>query len=223
MKGRPFRSTVFQSIKDRDGRTLEHSSELAAEAPDLAEKTDLKGTPYAPTGPGMRLDPRVAYIMTHLMREVVQFGTAAKATSIGRPIAGKTGTTQDFRDGWFIGFSPRVVTGVWVGYDDQRSMGRGETGANTALPIWIRYMTNVLKDYPMDDFTAPEGVHFVSIDSKTGRPSGGPRATKEVFILGTEPGAHGVEVGSAPGGPTPMTRPAVIPDAEDDEILREDR
>lgn len=229
MKGKPFKSTVFQSIKDRDGRTLENSSELAADVPELSE--DLRGSPYAPMTPGMRLDPRVAYLMTYLMKEVVQFGTAAKATSIGRPVAGKTGTTQDFRDGWFIGFSPRVVTGVWVGYDDQRSMGRGETGANTALPIWIRYMTNVLRDYPMDDFTVPEGVHFVNIDQKTGRPSNGPRSTKEVFIVGSEPGSHGHDAGSpAPGasaspqgGQAPGGRVGGLPDADDDEILREDR
>lgn len=224
MKGKPFHSTVFQSIKDRDGRTLENSSEIAAESPDTGDTTDLRSAPYAPAVPGMRLDPRIAYLMTYLMKEVVQFGTAAKATSIGRPVAGKTGTTQDFRDGWFIGFSPRVVTGVWVGYDDQRSMGRGETGANTALPIWIRYMTNVLRDYPLDDFAVPEGVHFFGIDPKTGRASSSPKATKEVFIVGTEPGSSSPGVSALPSGSqAPGARAAAQPDDDADEILREDR
>ncbi|NDG85982.1 MAG: hypothetical protein EBX52_13215, partial [Proteobacteria bacterium] len=124
MLGKPFRANIFQSIKDRDGRTLETSADLPVEKAELNEKVDTTLAPFSPVVPGTRLDPRVAYVMTYLMKEVVQFGTAAKANSIGRPLAGKTGTTQDFRDGWFIGFSPRVVTGVWVGYDEQKSMGR---------------------------------------------------------------------------------------------------
>jgi penicillin-binding protein 1A len=220
--GKPFRANVFQSIKDRDGRTLETQADLPVEKADLEEKPDPKKTPFAPTVPGLRLDPRVAYLMTYLMKEVVQFGTAAKASSIGRPLAGKTGTTQDFRDGWFIGFSPRVVTGVWVGYDDQRSMGRGETGANTALPIWVKYMTNVLKDYAPDDFSVPEGVTFTNIDPKTGRVSASTRSIKEVFIAGTEPGAKGAD---AQGDEAEGSRAKTVTNLEEDndETLREDQ
>ncbi|MBC7397196.1 MAG: PBP1A family penicillin-binding protein, partial [Bdellovibrionales bacterium] len=112
MLGRPFRAAVFEKILDRDGRTLETSSDLPSEKADLNEKIDTVAAPYAPVAPGLRLDPRVAYVMTNIMKEVIQYGTAAKANGMGRPIAGKTGTNQDFRDGWFIGFSPRVVTGV---------------------------------------------------------------------------------------------------------------
>ena len=231
LQGRPFRANVFQSIKDRDGRTLETDSDLPVEKPESPEQLNTEAAPYAPIVPGLRLDPRVAYVMTNLMKEVVQFGTAAKANSLGRPVAGKTGTTQDFRDGWFIGFSPKVVTGVWVGYDDQRSMGRGETGANTALPIWIRYMSNVLKDYPADDFPTPEGMAFAMIDPKSGRLSSGRNAIREVFIAGTEPGARGPEPRSpeeapsqsvaGPKAPTP-SKPLKL-EPNDDEILREDR
>jgi penicillin-binding protein 1A len=224
MLGRPFRANVFQSIKDRDGRTLETSADLPVEKAELNEKVDTTSAPFSPVVPGLRLDPRVAYIMTYLMKEVVQFGTAAKANSLGRPIAGKTGTTQDFRDGWFIGFSPRVVTGVWVGFDEQKSMGRGESGANTALPIWVRYMSNVLKDYPMDDFQVPEGVTFVGIDPKTGRLSSGPRSTKEVFIQGTEPGARGSELTPrTPESGKPLEKQVIKIDETDDETLREER
>jgi penicillin-binding protein 1A len=222
--GKPFRANVFQSIKDRDGRTLETQADLPVEKAGVQDLGDSKTLPFAPTVPGLRLDPRVAYLMTYLMKEVVQFGTAAKASSIGRPLAGKTGTTQDFRDGWFVGFSPRVVTGVWVGYDDQRSMGRGETGASTALPIWIRYMTNVLKDYPADDFAIPEGVTFATIDPKTGKSSTASRSIKEVFISGTEPGAsiqESTESGSTvPRSPTPKEKDL---EEDSDEILREDQ
>lgn len=214
LQGKPFRANVFQSIRDRDGRVLETSADLPVEKGEANLEVDPLLSPYSPVVPGMRLDPRVAYVMTYLMKEVVQFGTAAKANSVGRPVAGKTGTTQDFRDGWFIGFSPRVVTGVWVGYDDQKSMGRGETGANTALPIWVRYMTNVLKDYPNQDFLVPEGIAFVNVDPKSGRLASGPRSIREAFIAGTEPGMK-LET-SAPRG-----APARIEDA-DDETLRED-
>lgn len=217
MQGRPFRAVLFEKVLDRDGRTLETSKDLPSDQADLNENVDTAKAPYAPVVPGIRLDPRVSYVMTHLMKEVVQYGTAGRANSIGRPVAGKTGTTQDFHDGWFIGFSPRIVTGVWVGYDDQRSMGYGETGANTALPIWIRYMQKALELYPADEFVPPEGVVSVSIDSKTGKRSDGARAIKEWFIAGTEPGA-------APAykePPAPGTESNTL-DEVDDENLRED-
>jgi penicillin-binding protein 1A len=169
------------------------------------------------------MDGRVAYVMTHLMKEVVQFGTAAKASALGRPIAGKTGTTQDFRDGWFIGFSPQVVTGVWVGYDDQRSMGRGETGANTALPVWIRYMNQILKDYPVEDFVAPPGVTYVQVDPKTGKPLSGGRGTREAFISGTEPGNRDSEPENDPDEPKSPRKGSIKIDQVDDDVLREDR
>ncbi|MBU6152707.1 MAG: PBP1A family penicillin-binding protein [Bdellovibrionales bacterium] len=225
LSGKAFRANVFQSIKDRDGRTLETQADLPIENGGSGEPLEGKKLPFAPLVPGLRLDPRVAYLMTYLMKEVVQFGTAAKASSIGRPLAGKTGTTQDFRDGWFIGFSPRVVTGVWVGYDDQRSMGRGETGANTALPIWVKYMTNVLKDYAPDDFQIPEGVTFANIDPKSGKVSGTQKSIKEVFISGTEPGAKQTEGNLSDESGAPAAIPGTVPKLEEDndEALREDQ
>ena len=144
---------------------------------------------------------------------------------MGRAIAGKTGTTQEFRDGWFIGFSPRVVTGVWVGYDDQRPMGRGEVGANTALPIWMKYMQNVLKDYPEDEFTIPEGVSFANIDVKTGKLSNSNHAIKEAFIAGTEPGFKAPEPAPPEGQEKDANQknvPSKIEQADDD-VLREDQ
>jgi penicillin-binding protein 1A len=167
--------------------------------------------------------------MTHVMKEVIEYGTAKKASGMGHALAGKTGTTQDFRDGWFLGFSPRVVTGVWVGYDDQRTMGHNEFGANTALPIWMNYMQNVLKDYPNDDFPIPEGVTFANIDPKTGKLSNGPHSIREAFISGTEPGAAhappqvaasesaGANGEAAKAKPTPGKM-----EQSDEDVLRED-
>jgi penicillin-binding protein 1A len=146
--------------------------------------------PYPlPEDPDQVLDPRVAYVMTHLMKEVVTFGTGHEAKNLGRPAAGKTGTTNDSIDAWFMGFTPTVVTGVWVGYDNQKSIGPGETGARAALPIWLNYMKEAVKSYSESDFIAPPGVVFASIDSNTGKvaPANGSTAIKEAFIEGTQP------------------------------------
>jgi penicillin-binding protein 1A len=124
-----------------------------------------------------------------MMNEVVLFGTGQRARELGRPAAGKTGTTNDYLDAWFIGFTPTVVTGVWIGYDDQRSLGSGETGANAALPVWLDFMSAAAQYYPPEDFKVPDGIVFVPIDPKTGRRTSenAPGAITEAFISGTEP------------------------------------
>jgi penicillin-binding protein 1A len=230
LQGKSFKAALFEKIIDRDGRTLETGSDLPSEAAPLDEKVNTVAAPYAPTVPGLRLDPRVAYVMSHLMKEVVEYGTAKRASGMGHALAGKTGTTQDFRDGWFVGFSPRVVTGVWVGFDDQRTMGHNEFGANTALPIWMNYMEKVLKDYPNDDFAIPDGVTFANIDAKTGKLSNGPHSIREAFISGTEPGAahaatpiaentnSGMPGETAKAKPTPGKM-----EQSDEDVLREDQ
>lgn len=147
--------------------------------------------PSLPTeaDPKQVVDPRVAYVMTHLMREVVEFGTGSAAKSLGKAIAGKTGTTNDYRDAWFMGFSPHVATGVWVGYDDNQEIGPGETGARAALPIWMDFMQAVIPKYPESDFPVPAGVVFASIDMRNGKliDASDPNARTEAFIAGTEP------------------------------------
>ena len=139
--------------------------------------------------PDQLLDPRVAFVMTNLMKEVVTHGTGHAAQSLGRPAAGKTGTTNEYLDAWFVGFTPNVVTGVWVGYDNQKPLGSGETGAKAALPIWLSFMTEAVKAYPNVDFIVPPGVVFASIDPTTGKlaPQNSASSIKEAFIEGTEP------------------------------------
>ncbi|PKN87407.1 MAG: penicillin-binding protein, partial [Deltaproteobacteria bacterium HGW-Deltaproteobacteria-1] len=123
--------------------------------------------------PEQVIDPRIAFITTHVMQEVVESGTGQRVKSIGRPVAGKTGTTNDTRDAWFIGFTPSVITGVWVGFDQERSMGRQEVGGRAAAPIWLYFMEEVLKDKPVEEFPVPDGVVFVKVDQQTGEPSQG--------------------------------------------------
>ncbi len=136
------------------------------------------------------LSPQIAYLMTNLLKGVIQRGTGWRAKVIGRPLAGKTGTTNEFRDAWFIGYSPTLICGVWVGFDNYtRSLGEYESGAKAALPIWISFMKNALKSQPVLDFPVPDGIEFALIDQKTGllASSCSEDVVMEAFIAGTAP------------------------------------
>ncbi len=136
-------------------------------------------------------DPRLAYIMTNLLKGAVHHGTGRAALEVSRTLAGKTGTTNNYVDAWFIGFSPNLVTGVWTGFDDNKTLGFGETGARSALPIWKEYMRASLRKYGESDFRTPIGIVNVRIDKETGRPAqaSASRAFEEAFVEGTEPGS----------------------------------
>src|SRR5271154_2879290 len=113
------------------------------------------------------LAPDVAHTMTAMLEEVVQFGTAIQAKALGRPAAGKTGTTQDYTDAWFIGFTPQLTCGVWVGFDDKQiSLGKKETGARAALPIWLQFMKTALEGQPVLDFANVVTLEQQALDHK---------------------------------------------------------
>jgi penicillin-binding protein 1A len=154
-------------VTDRDGNVLEEAFPKAASA--------------------IRADS--AYIITNLLRGVVQRGTAASASRLGRPLAGKTGTTNDYTDAWFIGFDPTLVAGTWIGFDQKIPLGDRETGTRTALTPWIDFMGQVLAEKPIEDFPVPSNIVFVSVDRKTGYPATTEveGALLEAFISGTEP------------------------------------
>ena len=105
--------------------------------------------------------------MISMLQTVISAGTGAGA-SIGRPAGGKTGTTNNWKDAWFVGFTPRYISGVWVGFDEEKSLGESETGSRAASPIWLGFMKEILKDKPVKVFQVPEGVVFVKIDAETG-------------------------------------------------------
>jgi len=133
-----------------------------------------------------------AFVMTNLLQGVVQRGTAAKAAALHWPIGGKTGTTDDYTDAWFIGFDPDITIGVWVGYDQKRTLGPAATGAEIALPIWIDIMKAYIgdrKDPPK--FEPPGNIVFLSVDRLSGELStdGAAGAITEAFIAGTQPGS----------------------------------
>jgi len=130
-----------------------------------------------------------AYVITNMMEDVIEHGTGWRAKVLKRPLAGKTGTTNDFTDAWFVGFAPNIATGVWVGFDDVRSLGDREAGASAALPIWINFMRAAFEVLPEMTFAIPENVVFAKIDPETGllAPEGTENPPIEIFVKGTEP------------------------------------
>jgi penicillin-binding protein 1A len=142
-----------------------------------------------PTPPRRVLDPAEAYVMTSMLTSVIDHGTAARAKALGRPLAGKTGTSNGPKDTWFAGYSTDVTAVVWIGYDDGRILGGAEQGAVTALPAWMELMKAATEGKPRVDFSRPLGVVTVAIDARTGElpyPDD-PDVIDDVFLSGTEP------------------------------------
>jgi penicillin-binding protein 1A len=164
----------IKRILDRDGNLLEENlPPFYSEASSKEEQI---------------IAPQTAFLMTYLLEGVVKQGTGWRARSLGRPVAAKTGTTDQFMDAWFIGYTPELITGVWVGFDEERSLGENETGARAASPIWVAFMSKILKDKPVKDFAAPEeGIEFMKIDPKTGQLSLEKDGILECFREGTGP------------------------------------
>jgi membrane carboxypeptidase/penicillin-binding protein len=148
------------------------------------------------------LSPDTAFVTTSMLKDVLVYGTAKslKSFSQQRPAAGKTGTTDDYRDAWFIGYTPQVVTGVWVGYDIPKPGGKGFTGGAIAAPIWTKFMGPALKARPVVDFVKPETVVSVTIDPTTGLAAntGCPEKLEEYYIPGTQPTEYCTKHGGAP-------------------------
>ncbi len=159
------------------------------------------------------VSPEVAYVITHMMRGVVERGTGTAAKALGRPVAAKTGTTNDYSNAWFIGFTPRLATGVWVGYDRPRSLGTEETGGRLAAPIWTAYMMKALGDSPKEDFPVPDKVVIVPVDLDPSNECVRPVAM--AFVKGTEPavgcGARRQATPVSPDAPAPGAEPLAPP------------
>ncbi|HEX2439269.1 MAG TPA: penicillin-binding protein 1A [Methylomirabilota bacterium] len=157
--------------------------------------------------------PETAFVITHMLKGVVERGTGQAAKALGRPIAAKTGTTNDYSNAWFIGFTPRLSTGVWVGYDRPRSLGKDETGSRVAVPIWVSYMGKALGDSPKDDFPMPERVVLVPVDLDPSNEC--VRVVMMAFVKGTEPavacGSRRQGVPGSPDAPAPTPGPATPP------------
>lgn len=256
--GRVLKPLFLLKVSDRDGKALEEhplpamlepaQSITATTLPVPPKRVQVAGELQTqpdggsqeqeratwvpdPADPDRVMDPRTAYVMTHLMNEVATVGTGQGAKALGRPAAGKTGTTNDYLDAWFIGFTPQIATGVWVGFDAERSIGPKSTGALVALPIWLDYMKEAVKGYPEADFNVPKGVVFTYIDGKSGKLSSSnkPNSIREAFVEGTEPtGAMKSPLIVAPGGmrpaaaATPGAQPAGLGTADEEDQSSDD-
>lgn len=169
-------------------------------APDQNAK-DAAGAPTAPAiskvpliffkDPNQLIRPQSAYVLTSLLQGVVEEegGTGQRAKALGRPTAGKTGTTSNYYDAWFMGYTADIATGVWVGYDQEKSLGRGEVGGRTPLAIWVEYMKAAHEGVPARGFPTPDGIVFASIDNETGRLAApnSKEVVRQAFLEGTEP------------------------------------
>jgi penicillin-binding protein 1A len=157
----------------------------------IGRVVDREGNVLEENGPAKKqvISSETAYVMTDLLKAVINEGTGWRSKALKKPAAGKTGTTNDLRDAWFVGYTPYLVTGVWVGYDDRKSMNQGETGSRAANPIWLYFMAEAVKNRPSEDFPVPEGVVLEKIDPKTGLLAG-PHSGKpliQAFKAGQEP------------------------------------
>ena len=172
--GRKVDPHLIELVEDREGKTIFKADHRDCDRCDAGFSGD-ESPRIGLTGDQV-WNPITAYQITSMLQGVVQRGTATAALSLGRNVGGKTGTTNDFRSAWFMGFSPKLVVGVFVGFDDNRSLGEHETGAVAALPIFIQFMQTALKSEPPDDFVPPKDAKFAMV-----------RGIREAFRPGTEP------------------------------------
>ncbi len=202
--GRRVRPIFIDRVQDREGLTIFHADQRPC--PNCNAPWRRQAAPELPDTRARVLDPVTAYQIVSMAEGVVQRGTGAVVGTLNRPLAGKTGTTNDYRDAWFVGFSPDLAVGIWIGRDDNRSMGDGSTGGSLAAPIFREFMEQALRNQPATPFRIPAGVRLVRIDAMTGLLPG-PSTTVsilEAFRPNTEPSA---EVVSSPfifGGTEPI-------------------
>lgn len=161
---------MIERIQDRKGRTIYRHEQTPC--PDCkATKWENQPVPDFHVVREQVVDPLSAYQMTSILEGVATRGTGARLNGLHRHVAGKTGTTNETKDAWFVGFTPDLVAGVYVGYDEPISLGRSETGAHSALPIFYDFMAEALKNTPDTNFRIPEGIKLVRVNPQTGKPS----------------------------------------------------
>jgi penicillin-binding protein 1A len=189
MGGRKPKLHMVRKVTDRFGRVLLNNTSYKDPWQSWDEKFDRAYDRLVDPMPRL-LSAQSNYILTHLLHGVATRGTGARAKQLGKPVAGKTGTTNDSADAWFMGFTHDIVTGVWVGHDEPKDpLGRGENGSRAALPIWLDFMKEVLSQRPQEDFDVPAGITFARIDPVSGllaRPDTGP-SVLEAFKKGEQP------------------------------------
>ena len=212
--GKRIKPTLIDRIQDRYGHTIYKHDARECRGCDAPEGWKNQSEPSLVDRREQVIDPMTAYQITSMMEGVVQRGTATVVRGVGKPIAGKTGTTNDEKDTWFVGFSPDVAVGLYIGYDKPRPLGRGQTGGHLAAPIVADFLKIALADKPAVPFRVPAGIKLIRIDPKSGMrvsPGSGERAILEAFKPGTSPPDNYSVIGVVDADGRPLT---VSPDSE---------
>jgi penicillin-binding protein 1A len=208
--GKKITPTLIDRVQDRHGRTVFRHDQRPCPGCRGIGWVRGEGMPEIPDTREAVTDPTSAYQMVTMLQGVVERGTGKRVKEVGKPLAGKTGTSNEARDTWFVGFSPDLAVGVFVGFDEPTPLGPGETGGLAASPIFRDFMAEALKDEAAVPFRVPPGVRLVRVNATSGLPTGvgDKRAVLEPFKPGTEPGAEGRKLGNpdtASGGPATGT------------------
>ncbi len=190
--GKKINATLIDRIQDRNGLNVYRHDPRDCQSCNTPIWHN-QDEPLLPDTRDQIIDPRTAYQIVSLLEGVVQYGTGVSVKAVGKPIAGKTGTSNEAKDVWFIGFSPDLTCGVFVGFDNPRTLGRAEQGATVAAPIFRDFMEGALADQPPTPFRIPPGIDLVSVDRTSGATTSptDPHSLMEAFKAGTEPGLAG--------------------------------
>jgi len=209
--GKRITPTLIDRVQDRNGKTIFRADQRVCEGCNGVE-WNHQAVPTIPDNREQIADPAAAFQVVEMLQGVVQRGTGYTVSKVGKPIAGKTGTTSDWQDAWFVGFTPDLAAGVFVGYDEPVSLGTGEQAAVVAAPIFRDFMISALKDAPATEFRTPPGLRMYRVSTASGLPAGaGEPAIWEAYKSGTEPGQNrdrGLNVpGQAIAGDAPIGAP----------------
>ena len=204
--GKKISPVFIDRVQDRYGQTIATSDHRTCAGCGPLVRWESQATPDIPDDREQIADPRTCYQMVSILEGVVQRGTGKALNVLDIPLAGKTGTTNDSKDTWFIGFTPDLAIGVFVGFDEPKTLGAHETGATVAVPIFKEFVETALKDVPPTPFRVPPGVRMVQVNARTGRPTSpaDPNAIWEAYIAGTEPNTD-ADYGPAKTASTPSS------------------
>lgn len=219
--GKRVQATLIDRIADRHGKLIYKRDRRGCPNCIQTEADAVSDTVPVLTDTREQVtDPISAYQLVSILEGVVQRGTATRAKVLGRPLAGKTGTTNNSIDSWFVGFSPDLVAGVFVGFDQPHTLGAKETGGSVALPAWVDFMTQALMDKPITPFRIPPGAKLVRMDAATGRPAGAGTPDNRIVYEAFKPdptpseageGASGGAGGYYPAADQGYDQPAIVP------------
>jgi penicillin-binding protein 1A len=186
--GKRITPTFIDRIQDRNGATIFRADHRRCNQCNDIE-WQKQPVPEVPDTGERVADPGSAFQIVTMLQGVVERGTGKAVQAVGKPIAGKTGTTNNWRDAWFVGFTPDLAAGVYIGYDNPDSLGDDETGGHIAAPVFRDFMIAALKDAPATAFRTPPGMRLYRVSAATGLPTGsGEKAIYEAYKPGTEPG-----------------------------------